>query len=417
MSADGNLEVQIVLKTNKALEKELQEVENRAVQSGRTIGKGLTDGANSAESAFERFSRAVERNQQTLRNVGLAAAALGASLTAAIGGGVLQFVRFEDSIARAVGAAGGGAADMKLFSDAAKGMARELGAGGVTAKSAADALFSIASAGLKGADAINVLRPSLQLAAATQSNMEQTTEAVIATLAQFGLSTSEAARVTNVFGAVNTLSLGRVSGFMEAMKQAGPAATMMGHSIEETSAALAVLFTSGLKAEQAGVGLRNILLLLLDPSTEARDALKGVGISMGDINPRAKSLADIVDLFREKQVDATIVAKLFGKENTVAFANLTKAGGAALTEMQAKLTGTNAVMEQYAVQANTAGGAIRDLRSQVELLTLDLGDRFANAIRPAVTGLKNMVVAADSAPAPLKDLAAAVMIGTTAFAN
>ena len=377
--------------------------------AGRELEQFASDGKRkiqTTDDAFTALLKGIKANEAQIKALGASMVAAGATMAAGIGVAVKQFADFESSIARAVGAAGGGAGDFKVFGDAAKNMARELGAGGVTAKGAADALFSIASAGLKGADAVNVLRPALTLAAATQSDMAQTTEAVIATLTQFGLATTETSRVTNVFAAANQQSLGSVTGFMEAMKQAGPTANMMGKSLEEAAAAAAILFNSGLKAEQVGTGLRNVMLKLLDPSKEATDALAAYGVTIADIDPRTKSLAQIVDVFRQKQIDATAITKVFGLENAVAFEALRKTGGDALTEMQRKLTGTSAATEQLRVQMETGSGALKNMRTQAELVGIEMGERFLEKLKPAISGVADWTKAISQADGATKDFVA-----------
>ena len=370
-----------------------------------------------ADSGFQRLVTTIERHEQGLRRAGLALAGFGASVGAGIGVATSQFMSFEQGIARAVGAAGGGADDFREFSDVAKQMATELGRGGVTARGAADALFFIASAGFKGKEAIAALQPSLVLAAATQSDLGSITSSVIATLNQFGLTTADTSRVTNAFAAVNQLSLASMEKLTLAMVHAGPAMATAGKSVEEASAALGILFNAGLRAESAGVGLRNIIVRLLDPTKEVTEGLQQFGVKVSEINPLTRSLAEIVDVFNKKQVDAATIVKVFGQEAFISFEALRRTGGAALLEMERKLTGTNSAMQQFQVQADTGGAAVTNLTSQVSLASIEMGERFLQRMQPVIGFLTTLVESWRALPAPIKDVTATVGVGLAGTAT
>ncbi len=143
-----------------------------------------------------------------------------------------------------------------------KEVAREMGKSTVfSASEAADAMYYMASAGYKAEQMGEALKPILDLAAATQSDVAFSTDTVIATLNQFGLGAQDAGRVTNVFAAAIGNSQATLDKLSYSMRYVGPVANSLGYSIEQTTAALGLLYNAGFQGEQAlDAGLSNIIL-------------------------------------------------------------------------------------------------------------------------------------------------------------
>lgn len=391
----------------------LKQAEQAMGQTGEKIGQK----ADEVGRGFTGLSKAIKGNEEALQSLGSRVALFGAAATAAVALAIKGFTDFEASIARAVGAAGGGMDDMRLFSSTAKQMGDELSRAGVSAAQAGDALFFIASAGFKGQQAIDALRPSLELAAATQTDLSSITSTVISVLNQFGLTTEETARVTNVFAAVNQASLATMEKLSDAFRDAGPAAAAMGKRIEETAAALAVFFNAGLDASTAGTSFRNIMLNLLDVTPKAKQALAQFGLTAEDLNPQLHSLADIIDLLNKKQVDTATIAELVGKRAFAAFQALLKNGGDQLREMEKRLTDTNATLQQLQVQTDRSGATFQEFASQVGLLRIELGERFLGAIAPILGALTGMTRVARTMPEPFQELVAILGVGVAGTAT
>jgi TP901 family phage tail tape measure protein len=379
----GDLEIGIVLKTNKAIEQELQAIENRALQGGRTIGRELAKGADEGTSAYERLNRMVERNHQAIRNLGLAALAAAAAVSGIIGLSVRQFAEFEESIARATGAAGGNREMLTELMGVARGASAEFARAGVTAKQAGDALFFLTSAGLSARDAARVLNDVLLLGAATQTDFETSARLVVQTMLGFKISMDESARVVNVLAALNQVSTFEVRELGAAMRQVAPVAGNLNISLEATSAALAVLRNAGRQAEQAGTDLRNMIIRLLNPSAEGKAVLHQLGLTIQDVNPQVHRLADIIDKLRERNLTAKQAAELFTQEGVVGYLALANVGGEALRKLQEKITGTKAAEEQWATQREILSATFKELSVVTNTLAIEIGELAAKRIGPA----------------------------------
>ena len=73
------------------------------------------------------------------------------------------------------------------------------------------------------------------------------------------------------------LNVGDVTDLAGALKYVGPVAASMGISIEETTGVLAEFASQGIIGEQAGTGLRGMLMALTAPSEKAAEQLDALG--------------------------------------------------------------------------------------------------------------------------------------------
>ena len=186
--------------------------------------------------------------------------------------------------------------DMKELGD----FARKMGETTIfSASQSADAMYFLASAGFSANQVIGSLQATLQLAAATQFDLAETTRIVVSSLNAYQLKATDAIKVSNVFSAIISSSQATMSRLGESLKYVAPIASQLGISIEQTSAALGELFNSGLQASQAGTSLRQGLIRLQAPTKAATEAIKKLGIHYDDINPQMHSLVEIMDAFNK----------------------------------------------------------------------------------------------------------------------
>ncbi len=154
--------------------------------------------------------------------------ALGAIATAV-------FAKFEQSIANVGSVLGATKVQMKELSD----FAREMGRTTVfTASQAADAMYFLASAGFSAQQSMAALKGTLDLAAATQFDLAETTRIVVSTLNQFSMAAEDATKVSNVFAAVISGSQATMDKLGESMKFVGPVAASLNLKLEQVTAAL-----------------------------------------------------------------------------------------------------------------------------------------------------------------------------------
>ncbi len=325
------------------------------------------------------LSKGLKAAQTNLKKVSTSLTSIGTSMTMgitvpliALGTAIVSIsASFEQSMANAASVSGATADELERMTE----LAREMGSSTVySASEAADAMYYLASAGYDVEQMAASLEPILNLAAATQSELAFTTDTVVATLNQFGLEASESERVTNVFASVIGNSQATLEKLAYSMRYVGPVANSLGYSIEETTAALGLLYNSGYQGEQAGTILRSALTGLLSPTSTMTSCLEEMGLTYDDVNPSVLTLTEIIKNLEDAGITTAQAVELFGTEAGPGMMALIEQGSEALEEMTAAITGTDSASEMAETQLDTLTGAIKLLKSQLEELCLQLGD-------------------------------------------
>jgi len=291
---------------------------------------------------------------------------------------------FEQAIANAASVTGGSAEVYKSNLQEMEKIARDMGATTVfSAKEAADGLYFMASAGWDVNKMGKAIKPTLDLAAATQNDLAFTTETVVASLSAFGLESSEAGRVTDTFSGIISSSQATLDKLGNSMTYIGPLAANLGWSIEETSAALGLLYDKGIPASTAGTSLRMAMQKLLDPTSKVHKGLKTLGLEIEDVDPRFHSLDEIVDTFSKTSMDAQAVTQTFGARGMAAILGLTTAGGPALVEMTDKISKSGTTSEMAGRQLDTFKGQWKLTTSALS----EAGIQIGQVLMPILRGL------------------------------
>lgn len=158
----------------------------------------------------------------------------------------------------------------------------------VSSSEAADALFFITSAGLRGSDAMEALEGSLKASAIGMGQTKDIAKLASAAMNAYGSDTLSAANATDVVtasireGSIEADELAAVMGSVL------PVASNMGVQFHEVGAALAAMSRTGTGAAEGATQLNAILAGLLAPSSKAEDALIAMGLSSAGLKKQIK---------------------------------------------------------------------------------------------------------------------------------
>ena len=265
--------------------------------------EGFQRGMSKAQRSLRDFEKSTRRARgMVVGATGAMArgfAAVGAAATIAIADSIRVFADFETSMLRVKAITGSTGVEFESLT----ALARELGATtAFTAREAAQAMGFLAQAGFEVKEINEALPRVLSLAAAGQLELASAADITASVLRGFGLSANESGRVADVLAASASSANTSVQEMGEAFKFAGPVASAMGVSIEETAAALGVLSNAGLKGSRAGTGLRMVLVKMgedianaggLLPALERldTDGVQAVVNTMKDLDARAGTAA------------------------------------------------------------------------------------------------------------------------------
>lgn len=159
--------------------------------------------------------------------------------------------------------------------------------GGTTrfsATQASEALLTLGRAGLSTTEAIQAIRPVLDLATTGALSFKDAANLTAVTIRQFNLSAEEATQVADVLVKASISAATEVKDLGEAMKFGAILGSQLGISMEETAASLITFATAGLKGSIAGTSLRQIIRTLEKPTDQVRRAIDDLGLSMADVD-------------------------------------------------------------------------------------------------------------------------------------
>ena len=255
----------------------------------------LHDGIEKSNRELAKLEQDIDK---TVESINAKLAAIGAALSASVtlpltllGKAALDtFTNFEQSMQNTFSVMGASASEMEALRKKAEDMGATTR---FSASQAADALYSLGSAGQSAAQAMNSLDGVLQLAGATGSDLAFTSSTIASTLSQFNLSAEKSAHIADVFSLAISKSQANMTKLSYSMKYVGPVAAGLGVSLEASTAALMRLYNTGFGGEQAGTILRSGLQKLASGTDDVKKKLEALGVSYDEVNPKTNNFADM----------------------------------------------------------------------------------------------------------------------------
>ena len=331
----------------------------------------LTAGLNKAQKNVSASMKTIGRNM----------ALAGAAITGAFAMALKTASQFEQSMANTASVAGATTEELKKLSD----YARKMGEQSVfSASQAADAMYYLASAGMNTNEIMGALKGTLDLSAATASDLAFASEITAASLSQFGLDADEAGRVANVFAATISKSQATLDKLAISMSYVGPLANSMGMEIEDVAGILGNLYNAGIEASTAGTSLREMFAKLIEISEKGSPVFDELGVSILDTSGKMKPFAQIVDELGEAGLTAGQAFEVFGKRAGPNMLALIGQGKGAIGELTESVTGTNKAAEMAAMQIDTFQGAMKLLKSAFEELQITLVQDLMPALKGTI---------------------------------
>jgi len=187
---------------------------------------------------------------------------------------------FEAAFTKIAASSNASAADIAKWKEQVKGLAV---ATGRDPAELADALYYLASAGLKTSQVMEVLEASARGAAAGYGTTAEIAKLTANVLNAYAGSGIKAAEVTDTLAAAVKEGTADTSEFAGAMGKILPIASKAGVGFDEVAASLAALSNIGLDVDEGVTAMRGVLMALEAPGSAAADMLKKVGISADEM--------------------------------------------------------------------------------------------------------------------------------------
>jgi TP901 family phage tail tape measure protein len=291
--------------------------------------------------------------------------------------------------------AGATAEETDQLSEAAKYMGATTS---YTASECAEALQTQALAGWSVEEMLNGLPAVVQLAAASQEDLNTMTGIVSDSLNAFGLSGAEAvSRFADVLAKTATSSNTTVSMLGESLSYVESTAANLGYSIEDVSVALAVMANNALKGSVSGSALNTMLTRMSGANSTAAKEMDKLGLSMYNItdeSPKAllTFLNELRDAFQsggmsaqEMQISAYKLAGQRGMRGLLSIVNTSQEEWEQMTADIYDASGAANAMSD--IRLDNYEGQIYLLESAFDALKTTTGEAFI----PAATGVAEVL--------------------------
>ncbi len=228
-----------------------------------------------------------------LKSFGKSTTAVGKSLQtrlalplAVAGGAAIKMATdFDKSMTMVKSLVGIAGDEVDAMGAKARTMAKEFG---VSSADAAEALFFITSAGLRGDEAMGTLEASLKASAVGLGQTATIADLATSAMNAYGSDTLDASQATDVLTASVREGKLEASDLAGAMGAVLPVASNMGVQFHEVGAAFAAMSRTGTNAAAGATQLNGILSGLLKTTPQAEKALVSMGLSSEGLKQQIK---------------------------------------------------------------------------------------------------------------------------------
>lgn len=233
-------------------------------------------------------------------------------------------IRFETAVAEMSGITNMEGKELDALADKARNTAKVFGVDAANAMGVYKDLLSKITPELKKApDALEIMSNNVMTLSKTMQNDVPGASAAMSTaMNQYKVSLDDPMKAAQTMtDYMNIMAAGTVEGsaeikeVAEALKQTGSVAKTFGVDFAETNAVIQLLDKSGKKGSEGGIALRNTIVKLQAPTTDAIKQLKAAGVSIETMQNQSFSLTDRLRALTPVMHDATIMSALFGGEN------------------------------------------------------------------------------------------------------
>lgn len=329
------------------------------------------------DKSLNRLSRSLARTGKQMQRAG---ENLTKNLTlplALAGGAAVKFaVDLEQSFSKIQNLVGISTETLKGFTQEVRRISDQTGK---AQKGLADALFTVTSAGEKGAEAIQILEQAAKASAAGLGETQSIARTVTAVLQAYGKENITAARATDIlFSAVRegNLEAESLSGAL------GPVlglAAKLGVSFAEVSANVATFTRLGVSAEQAATSLQAIFSTFLKPADGAKKAMSELGLSAQGLrdsiakNGLADTLIDLVGRVGDNdEALAEIIPNIRALRGVLGTAGVQTQSYADILKSIA--TNTDLVNQGFKNVSKTAGQKFKVALTNLQNVAIELGN-------------------------------------------
>lgn len=302
-----------------------------------------------AQQNLKSFSAQSKSAFAGIAKIGGYAAAF-AGISTSIHAAVTANMEFEKSLSSLRSLTGVSAQELNYFRAEAVKMAMDSTQSAVAMVDAYKLIGSQMPELLKNKEALSATaRAAVTLAEAAEIDVPTAAKALTGSLNQMGASSARASEYINILAAASQQGSADIPYLNRAIENAGGTASAVGVKFNELVAAIEAIAPRITDAGSAGTNLRNIFLTL---EASADNNLK----------PSVVGLSAAIDNLSKKNLNATELTKMFGKESVTAAIALLQEKDA-FDQLRVGIEGTNTAQEQARINNDNLAGSISKLQN------------------------------------------------------
>lgn len=326
---------------------------------------------------------------------GKAVTAVGSALKSVTTNAVSAGMSFENAMSSVAAISGAAGTDFEKLSKKAEQMGASTK---YTATEAADAMQYMAMAGWKTEDMLSGIDGIMNLAAASGSDLAQTSDIVTDALTAFGKKAKDSGEFADVLAAASANANTNVDLMGETFKYVGSVAGAMGYSIQDIALATGLMANSSIKGSAAGTALRATITRMAKPTEESSMAMSALGLSLTDANGNMESFGEIMKDMRKgmqgmtEDEKASYAAMLGGQEAMSGLLAIANASDEDFNKLSDAINNAAGSAEKMAdIKMDNSQGDVTKLQSSLEGLGITAFQQVNDNFRGFVQNIKNAV--------------------------
>lgn len=341
-----------------------------------------------------RFQQAMARVRATLRATAAAMRRMGSQMTigaTAIGlpiiAGIRQAAKYEDAILGMSAAAGLTAEQVDVLE---KEIQRLSVAMGVDPTNIANAFLELAKAGMSVEDILaGAGRSAVEFARVSGVDMAEAAVFMKVAMNTFGVSATEA---VDTLSAAADASETSISELVQAFALVGSAGVSFDQTLFDLSQGLAALARFGISSEEAGTGIKTMLMRLVSPADTAQEAMAQIGLAMGSFRDADGNLLPLVQIIEilsqalegvDKQVRDQVLGDIFGDRAIRIVGAFLEMGVDGFGDLARQMQGNLPVAQKFQILMSGITGTMQRLYAAAQRLAV----AFAVAAGPSMSAL------------------------------
>ncbi len=374
----------------------------------RTLVVQIIGDPSSAQRAFAQTAAAAGTLESKLTSAGKRMSAVGRTLTTHVSlplvatgvASTKMAVDFEKSLEQVRNLVGASQRQIDTWRQQLLDLSHE------TAQSPqdlAEALYFVASSGVKTSQVMRVLSASAKASAVGLGDTKTVADAVTSAMNAYGPATLRANRATEILLQTVKYGKGEPDELAAAIGRVIPVAAKLKVPFADVGASLAGLTLQGLDAAEATTSLRAIFTTLLKPSKGAEGLLKGVGLSaaeLRDVLAKRGTLAMLQLLSDRFKGNEEAMAGVFPNVRALVGAfNLT--GGSAkrnsqiFADMQEK---TDDLGKGFRDVSHSQAFQLEQALNDIRIAGIKIGEELLPALAKLAPTIEDLVTAASHVP-------------------